>query len=222
METCSQCGETFSSKPRRSRNGDVYCSRPCYGRAWRARRFPSPATHDCHWCGEEYAPSLQSRRRQRFCSILCGRRWHNARAPKTAKAGDVKQCAECGAAFTLDGPRQFKRKYCSEECKRIVGTRRKSQRWYHLSSRYQVTRDEYERLLTSGDFACWICRRPLEGKGLEVDAPQVDHDHVSGDVRGILCRPCNVALGNLQDDPTVLESALAYLRSSGVQDRMAS
>lgn len=57
---------------------------------------------------------------------------------------------------------------------------------------------------------CAICGRTEE----EVGRPHhVDHCHQRGHVRGVLCEPCNRALGMFGDDPARLEAAATYLRS---------
>ena len=42
--------------------------------------------------------------------------------------------------------------------------------------------------------------------------PHIDHDHETGEVRGVLCHNCNLAIGHLKDDPELVARALAYLR----------
>ena len=41
----------------------------------------------------------------------------------------------------------------------------------------------------------------------------VDHCHHTGAVRSLLCQQCNIGMGNLKDDPEILEKAAAYIRS---------
>jgi hypothetical protein len=43
----------------------------------------------------------------------------------------------------------------------------------------------------------------------------VDHDHETKDVRGILCRRCNLALGQFRDNVELLENAVKYLKKYG-------
>ncbi len=50
---------------------------------------------------------------------------------------------------------------------------------------------------------CAICRA--------APAVHVDHDHATGTVRGMLCFPCNAAIGHLRDDPDTVRRAAVYL-----------
>ena len=52
---------------------------------------------------------------------------------------------------------------------------------------------------------CAVCHVPF------TSTPFVDHDHTTQQVRGLLCRSCNSALGMVQDSVKILESAIAYL-----------
>jgi hypothetical protein len=79
-------------------------------------------------------------------------------------------------------------------------------RHYHLTRRYGIGDDEVDAMVEAQAELCPVCRRPLGTK------PHVDHDHASGQVRGLLCFTCNVGLGNFSDDPERLERAAAYLR----------
>lgn len=60
----------------------------------------------------------------------------------------------------------------------------------HLRVKYGITESDYEHLLFMGGGKCYICRRPpKEGKNL-----QIDHDHASGEIRGLLDYWCNRSL----------------------------
>jgi Recombination endonuclease VII len=71
--------------------------------------------------------------------------------------------------------------------------------------RYGISRAEYDALLAKQGGACAICRKRAKGRLC------VDHCHVTGMVRGLLCNECNCALGYLKDDQASLVAALAYL-----------
>ena len=75
----------------------------------------------------------------------------------------------------------------------------------HLKRRYGISRAEYDALLERQGGVCAICRKPSK------ETLCVDHCHVTGRIRGLLCRKCNFGLGCLADDQATLIAALAYL-----------
>lgn len=79
-----------------------------------------------------------------------------------------------------------------------------------LARVYGLTRAEYDRRLEAQGRVCAICRTSEPGPNRTMWC--VDHDHSTGAVRGLLCIGCNAGLGNLRDDPEILERAAAYLR----------
>jgi hypothetical protein len=74
-----------------------------------------------------------------------------------------------------------------------------------LKRLYGISPAEYDALLAKQGGACAICRKRAKGRLC------VDHCHVTGTVRGLLCNECNCALGYLKDDQASLVAALAYL-----------
>lgn len=69
---------------------------------------------------------------------------------------------------------------------------------------YGVTRAEWYAMLISQSGRCLICLDPMV-------EPSVDHDHATGLVRGLLCKPCNLGLGSFRDSVDRLRAAANYL-----------
>ena len=76
--------------------------------------------------------------------------------------------------------------------------------------KHGVDVDWYLRQLELQDFCCQICLAPFPTDGLK--HVQVDHDHQTGLVRGLLCKGCNNGLGCFKDAPSNLERAILYLK----------
>ncbi len=76
-----------------------------------------------------------------------------------------------------------------------------------LKRTFDLTPEGYAALLAAQDERCAICRaEPRPGQALDVD-----HDHKTGKVRGLLCRNCNHGLGKFKDNPFTLTEAQFYL-----------
>ena len=93
---------------------------------------------------------------------------------------------------------------------------------YSLKHRYGVTAQDVLDLATAQNDSCAICKAPLrKGKGMK-GTINVDHDHTSGEIRGLLCGSCNTGLGCFSDDSAKLSQALVYLKNPPAQSVLKS
>ena len=75
--------------------------------------------------------------------------------------------------------------------------------------RYGLTESSYQEKLNSQQNCCAICFTTHPGGK---HTWHIDHNHISGRVRGLLCHHCNIMLGNAKDNIVVLSSAIRYLK----------
>ena len=78
----------------------------------------------------------------------------------------------------------------------------------HLKSAYGITIDEYNVVLSSQGGVCAICGSEKGDAGRRLC---VDHNHVTGRNRGLLCNKCNYAVGLIGDNPEVAKNLTDYL-----------
>jgi len=83
-----------------------------------------------------------------------------------------------------------------------------------LRSRYGIGLEDYDRMLAEQNGRCLICGKPEERAPKQGNCLSVDHDHVTGAVRGLLCVHCNAILGYAEDGPHVLRMAIHYLEET--------
>jgi hypothetical protein len=83
---------------------------------------------------------------------------------------------------------------------------------YHRQRNYGITQNAYREMLKNQNGRCFLCKSKSPGTGYKNFC--VDHDHKTGKVRKLLCRSCNLGLGNLQDDPKLLRKAAEYLENT--------
>lgn len=89
---------------------------------------------------------------------------------------------------------------------------REYRQWCNNLRRYGLTPAEYEAKLAAQNGGCAICG------GINAKSGQrlaVDHDHETGQVRGLLCNNCNSAIGKLRDSSATARLAVAYLEKWG-------
>lgn len=122
-----------------------------------------------------------------------------------------------------DSPVPKGRKYCAPACSREAVLRRNRAAWdpekgavknreRRLKHRYGISVEDYDRLFEAQGGVCAICGRPPKAKRLAVD-----HDHRTGELRGLLCTTgqrggCNYGLlGGRDRDPGLFRRAYEYL-----------
>lgn len=80
---------------------------------------------------------------------------------------------------------------------------------WHLRKTFGISQVDYNQLLKLHGNVCGICEKPdATGRALAVD-----HDHMSGSVRGLLCGNCNRGIGLLGDSVEDLRKAIKYLEN---------
>lgn len=88
---------------------------------------------------------------------------------------------------------------------------------WQLETIFGITLVEYNQLLEKQNNVCAICGQPeiiIHKQANRVKDLAVDHDHVTGHVRGLLCQGCNIMLGLCDDNIEVLHNAILYLQNN--------
>lgn len=80
---------------------------------------------------------------------------------------------------------------------------------YLLKKTFGITLERYNEMLLAQNNSCAICSGGPDASGKTF---AVDHCHKTGKIRSLLCRGCNVGIGNLRDDPDLLEKAARYIK----------
>lgn len=115
----------------------------------------------------------------------------------------LRKCPKCNKVLPIDlfAPNT---KYC-KVCRRD----------YDWQYRYGLSPEQYLDKYIGQNGKCKICgREPAEGEYL-----QVDHDHETREVRGLLCSRCNKAIGFFEEDLDIITQALKYLEEKECQEQ---
>ncbi len=137
-------------------------------------------------------------------SCACG-------APLKATKLSKKYCDSClrTRRLSVDKVRQKSRRL-------NAGHKAKYRAWF-LKKTYGISIEQYEAMFANQGERCAIC---LGTEPRTTKSWHVDHDHVTGTVRGILCSPCNLLLGIARDRVVILEGAIRYLAGTNIEQRL--
>lgn len=115
-----------------------------------------------------------------------------------------KICKDCGAGSRpapYPGPR------CATHHRERERHLKREAHENHVRKTYGLQAGQYDQLLEAQGGVCFICRRS-NGAARKL---AVDHSHLSGHVRGLLCSVDNKILGHLRDDPEAAKRIVEYL-----------
>lgn len=179
----------------------------------------APVQSQCGWCRKPLPVKEGRGRPAKFCNQVCGDRFRNHQrsvATLRAKKAVRRLCKWCNGLIPPE--RRASAVFCSYQCKQDAGNvpndrRREWNRAYMLSYRHGITADDYDTMLVNQGGVCAICGTDQPG-GRRSERFHVDHDHETGEVRGLLCNECNQGLGKFQDSVEMLRAAIQYLARS--------
>lgn len=78
-----------------------------------------------------------------------------------------------------------------------------------LRLNHKITLEQYNEIFIKQNGLCAICHAHQSS---DKRSFAVDHDHVTGSIRGLLCFSCNISLGHFKDNVQYLENAIEYLK----------
>lgn len=115
-------------------------------------------------------------------------------------------CVSCGKY--PHRPNRTRCEDCADKLKADHGNRDR-----YLREHFAISGRDYDDLLAKQNGSCGICNKKPGKRHLSVD-----HDHETGEIRGLLCGWCNLGLGRFRDNAILLRAAIKYLHKYETRD----
>lgn len=134
------------------------------------------------------------------------------RCSVSESVAETKPCGKCKETKPLSEFNRDKRRKDGRQswCRACMSAYNKTySRSHWLQYMYGLTLEEYNDILEAQGGSCAICGKTPEEGGRPL---LVDHDHKTGEIRGLLCDGCNTALGYFEDSSGWRELAIKYLQ----------
>lgn len=146
------------------------------------RNYSNEVPKLCAYCDEEF---LGYRAHAKYCSDTCRYAWQHRNACERIKLRR----------------KEYQKKWGTENWQQ--------KRDYHIKRVYGLSAEQYQELLEKQQHSCGVCGRHETKFSRKL---AVDHDHVTGEIYGLLCRECNHTLIGRQRSPDLFLRAAEYLR----------
>jgi Recombination endonuclease VII len=127
---------------------------------------------------------------------------------------------------SIEKSKEHKKKYAKLNAEKISAYQKlyRQEHKTHLSEQYRLASvkrlynldaEQYLQMIHKQENKCAICFQYETAKNRSGDVRPlcVDHDHVTGEVRALLCNKCNACLGHVNDNVDILQNAINYLKS---------
>lgn len=204
LKKCSTCKEEKSvsafSRDRRAPNGYASCCKECLREKRKIFFAKNPERKKKHYFTmknkekvvvlTQTCTKCKQTKTAKFFGTLC-----------VGKNGLHPQCKQCRNNYNNS-------RYWGSEAVRKSAIKQST-----ISNRkrkYGVSAERYNQIFESQNGECAICEDRLDDSSFSLRG-QLDHDHKTGLIRGILCGKCNTALGLLKEDLEIFYKAISYL-----------
>ena len=185
---------------------------------------------ECLYCGTGMYVS-KSKSHLQYCSHKCYTEHKSILSLRKQRDTGLKICTYCKKELSISSFSKDKSRYdglhstckdCSSMLRKKYRTSKDGKRVTkntNLKKLYGITVDEYESMYESQNGVCLICKQKesLMENGL-LRSLSVDHDHITDEVRGLLCNACNRGLGLFRDNIDALNNAIEYLKQNSSDD----
>lgn len=127
----------------------------------------------------------------------------------------IRTCESCGNELPPN-----RKKVCNNTCAAREYRRRNKievkerTRFWRIQTEYGLSKTDFMSLYEQQHGCCAICKTPikiLDDFSSVSDIARVDHNHTTGEVRGLLCHGCNAAIGLFKENTTAIRLAAEYL-----------
>jgi hypothetical protein len=92
-------------------------------------------------------------------------------------------------------------------------------RKHHLKFAFGITLDDYNKMFQEQNGVCAICGQPetkIDKQKNKLRVLSVDHNHTTGQIRGLLCDRCNLGIAFFKDNAEILLNASMYLNKGRI------